>query len=127
MDTDSLREGFLNECVERPWGFYASTFAMNGFKTKVFVVKPKHRLSLQSHEHRHELWTIVSGRGICTVDNQVFEVANDSFVTVPKGVRHRIENTSDTDNLIIAEVQVGDYLSESDIVRYQDDYGRISS
>ena len=124
MDVKNLKAGFLSECVERPWGCYASTFEMDGFKTKVFVVKPKQRLSLQSHEHRHELWTIVSGRGTCTVDEKVFEVANDSFVMVPKGARHRIKNMSDTDALIIAEVQVGDYISEDDIVRYQDDYGR---
>jgi len=124
MDINSLRKGVLSVCMERPWGCYASTFEVNGFKTKVFVVKPKQRLSLQSHEYRHELWTIVSGRGVCTVGDKMFEVSNDSFVTVPKGVRHRIENMSDTDDLIIAEVQVGDHISEDDIVRYQDDYGR---
>ena len=60
MNIEDFRNGFLSECVERPWGAYASTFEVNGFKTKVFVVKPRQRLSLQSHEHRHELWTIVS-------------------------------------------------------------------
>ena len=124
MNIESFSKGFLSECTERPWGCYASTFEVKGFKTKVFVVKPRQRLSLQSHEHRHELWTIVSGRGLCTVDDKVFEVTNDSFVTVPKGARHRIENLSDTDDLIVAEVQVGHHISESDIVRYQDDYGR---
>ena len=124
MNINKLCEGFLSEYAERPWGCYASTFEVNGFKTKVFVVKPRQRLSLQSHKHRHELWTIVSGNGVCTVDDKVFEVANDSFVTVPKGARHRIENVSETTDLIIAEVQVGDFLSESDIVRYEDDYGR---
>ena len=124
MGATSLQRGFLAEYVERPWGCYASTFEVKGFKTKVFVVKPRQRLSLQSHEHRHELWTIVSGQGMCTVDDKVFEVTNDSFVMVPKGARHRIENTSETTDLIIAEVQVGECLSESDIVRYQDDYGR---
>ena len=124
MNIDSFRNGFLAECVERPWGWYASTFAMDGFKTKVFVVKPKQRLSLQSHAHRKEMWSIVSGKGVCTVGDKVFDVSNDLFVMVPKGARHRIENVSDMTDLIIAEVQVGDYISESDIVRYQDDYGR---
>ena len=124
MNIESFRKGFLSECVERPWGWYASTFAVEGFKTKVFVVNPKQRLSLQSHEHRKELWSIVSGEGVCTVDDKVFDVTNDSFVVVPKGARHRIENLSDTDDLIIAEVQVGGHISEDDIVRYQDDYGR---
>lgn len=126
MNIERFRNGFLSECVERPWGWYASTFATGGFKTKVFVVKPRHRLSLQSHEHRYELWTVVSGRGICTVDDRVFEVSNDSFVTVPKGARHRIENVSCAEDLIISEVQVGDSISEDDIVRYADDYGRDS-
>lgn len=124
MDIDSFREGFLSECVERPWGCYASTFEMKGFKTKVFVVKPRQRLSLQSHEHRHELWTIISGQGLCTVGDKVFDVTNDSFVMVPKGAQHRIENVSAEQDLIISEVQVGDYISEDDIVRYKDDYGR---
>lgn len=124
MNLDSFSKGFLSECVERPWGWYASTFEVSGFKTKVFVVKPKHRLSLQSHEHRYELWTIISGRGICTIGDKVLDVANDSCAVVPKGAQHRIENVSDIGDLIVAEVQVGDGISESDIVRYQDDYGR---
>lgn len=125
MNIDKLGKGFLSECVERPWGCYASTFEMKGFKTKVIVVKPKQRLSLQSHEHRHELWTIISGQGLCTVGDKVFDVTSDSFVMVPKGALHRIENVSAEQDLIISEVQVGNYISEDDIVRYNDDYGRI--
>lgn len=117
------RDCFLNVQSARG-GCYVSTLGMNGFKTKIFVVKPRQRLSLQSHEHRRELWTVISGRGICTVDDRAFEVGGDSFVIVPKGARHRIENILDTDDLIIAEVQIGDYISENDIVRYEDDYGR---
>lgn len=124
MNIESFRNGFLSECVERPWGCYVSTFGIDRFKTKVLCVKPRQRLSLQSHAHRHELWIVVSGRGICSIDDQVFEIHDDSFVKVPKGARHRIENISDIEDLLIAEVQVGDYLSECDIIRYQDDYGR---
>ena len=124
MDVNSLREALLSECAERPWGCYVSTFGMNGFKTKILVVKPRQRLSLQSHEYRRELWTVISGRGICTVDDKVFEVEDDSFVAIPMGARHRIENVLDTEDLIIAEVQIGDHLSENDIIRYEDDYGR---
>ena len=124
MTIDSFRKGFLSECVERPWGWYASTFAMEGFKTKVFVVKPKHRLSLQSHNHRKELWSIVSGEGVCTVGDKQFNVAKDASVVIPQGAKHRIENSSTADELVISEVQVGDILSEDDIMRYDDDYGR---
>lgn len=124
MNLDSFRNGFLSECVQRPWGWYASTFAVEGFKTKVFVVNPGQRLSLQSHNHRKELWSIVSGEGICTVDEKQFNISKDSFVLIPLGAKHRIENTSAYDYLIIFEVQTGDFLSEEDIVRYADDYGR---
>ena len=124
MKIERLQEGFLSECTERPWGWYASTFAVEGFKTKVFVVKPGQRLSLQSHNHRKELWSIVAGEGICTVDEKQIPVAKDSFVVIPQGAKHRIENSSISDDLVISEVQVGDILSEEDIVRYYDDYGR---
>lgn len=124
MNITRLREGFHSECVERPWGCYASTFEIDGFKTKVFVVKPKQRLSLQSHVHRKELWTIIAGEGICTVEKKQFNVAKDSFVVIPQGAKHRIENTSSSDDLVISEVQIGCILTEDDIVRYDDDYGR---
>jgi len=124
QNIDSMKKCFLHECVERPWGRYASTFAMKEFKTKVFVVKPKHRLSLQSHNHRKEMWSIVSGKGVCTVDEKQFAVAEDSFIVIPQGAKHRIENSSAFDDLIISEVQVGTILTEDDIIRYDDDYGR---
>lgn len=127
MNVESLCKGFLSECVERPWGWYASTFEMDGFKTKVFVVKPNHRLSLQSHAHRKEMWSIVSGEGACTVDDKQFNVAKDSFVVIPQGAKHRIENSSASNKLVISEVQVGDILAEEDIVRYDDDYGRSNN
>lgn len=124
MNIEDFRKGFLAECVERPWGCYASTFEVDGFKTKVFVVKPGQRLSLQSHNHRKELWSIVSGEGVCTVDEKQMTVAKDSFVVIPKGAKHRVENSSASYDLIISEVQIGDILTEDDIVRYDDDYGR---
>ena len=124
MNIDLFSKGFLSECVERPWGWYASTFEMDGFKTKVFVVNPKQRLSLQSHNHRKEMWSIVSGEGVCTVDEKQITVAKDSFIVIPRGAKHRIENSSASDTLVISEVQVGDILTEDDIVRYDDDYGR---
>ena len=87
-------------------------------------MKPKHRLSLQSHNHRKEIWSIVSGEGVCTVDERRFAVDKDSFVVIPQGAKHRIENLSAQDDLVVSEVQVGDILTEDDIVRYDDDYGR---
>lgn len=104
MNIEIFRNGFLSECVERPWGWYASTFEMDGFKTKVFVVKPGQRLSLQSHNHRKELWSIVSGEGLCTVDDKQFTAAKDASVVIPQGAKHRIENSSNSDDLVVSEV-----------------------
>lgn len=70
------------------------------------------------------MWSVIAGEGICTVDEKQITVAKDSFVVIPQGTKHRIENSSTSDDLVISEVQVGDYLSEDDIVRYEDDYGR---
>ena len=126
MNIDEVRKGFLSECVGRAWGCYVSTFSVEGFKTKVFIVKPGQRLSLQSHSHRSEMWSVVSGEGICTVGDKKFHVSKDSYVHIPKDTLHRIENVSESSDLVISEVQVGDYLSEDDIVRYADDYGRDS-
>lgn len=114
----------IMEKVIRPWGWYSATSEDNGFKTKILCVNPKHRLSLQSHAHRKELWSIISGEGICTVGDRTIIVSADSFVLIPRGEKHRIENTSDDTRLLVSEVQVGDVLSEDDIVRYDDDYGR---
>jgi len=107
----------------RPWGWYVTTFEAPGYKTKVISVLPHSRLSLQSHARRREKWSVVSGKGICTVGDQVMRVDENSFVSIPTGARHRIENDSDG-VLVFAEVQIGDYLEEDDIVRYEDDFGR---
>lgn len=110
--------------VERPWGWYLATFQTEGYKTKVFTVYPGKRLSLQSHARRKEMWSIVRGEGLCTVGSNLIQVSENSLISVPKGVKHRIENISTDTELVISEVQIGDYLEEDDIVRYEDDYGR---
>lgn len=110
--------------VIRPWGWYLATFQTNGYKTKIFSVAPGKRLSLQSHARRKEMWSIVRGEGLCTVGSNLMQVSENSLISVPKGVKHRIENISTDTELVISEVQIGDYLEEDDIVRYEDDYGR---
>lgn len=120
MQDDAIPEG----AVVRPWGWYKTTLQMPGYKTKVFMVKPGHRLSLQIHEKRKEMWSVVRGVGICTIGNNVLQVREDSLVSIPLGVKHRIENLSTEEDLIISEVQIGDYVEEDDIIRLEDDYFR---
>lgn len=110
----------------RPWGWYETTAEGEGYKTKILCVSPGKRLSLQSHAYRRELWSVISGEGICIVGDSQINVCANSFVVIPLGAKHRIENTSDSKPLLISEVQVGDILSEDDIIRYADDFGRAN-
>jgi len=114
------------EAVQRPWGWFITTMTMPGYKTKTLFVLPKQRLSLQSHQFRKETWSVVKGEGICTVDRNLIRVQEDTLVSVPLGAVHRIENTSATEPLVISEVQIGEKCEEDDIIRYDDDYGRIN-
>lgn len=110
--------------VVRPWGWYLPIFRSDGYKMKVFSVAPGKRLSLQSHTHRKEMWSIIRGEGLCTIGNNLMQVSENSLISVPKGIKHRIENIATDSELVVSEVQIGDYLEEDDIVRYEDDYGR---
>ena len=119
-----MNEQLPDGAVERPWGWYVTTLQMPGYKTKVFVVAPGKRLSLQSHAKRKEMWSIVRGDGLCTVGSNLMQVSENSLISVPQGVKHRIENISPWKELIVSEVQIGDYVEEDDITRYEDDFGR---
>ena len=110
----------------RPWGSYlvVEENITLGYKIKRIEVLPLQRLSLQSHNHRSEYWTIVSGEGIVQLDDASVPVKKESNIVIKKQQIHRIQNTSPTQPLVFIEVQIGDYLEEDDIIRYQDDYDR---
>jgi mannose-6-phosphate isomerase-like protein (cupin superfamily) len=95
----------------------------DGYKVKRIHVAPGSRLSLQTHEHRSEHWVVICGVATCTVDGTVRQVSPGESVDVPTGAPHRIANDGDTE-LVIVEVQLGDYTGEDDICRLEDDYGR---
>ena len=113
------------DIVQRPWGFYRTTVLGDTFQTKIINVRPEAVLSLQSHSRREEHWVIVDGEGEVVLDESTRPVCRGSIIFIPKGCRHRIRNTSASDSLIFIEVQQGDYLGEDDIIRYEDQYGRI--
>ena len=113
-----------HEIYQRPWGFYKTTILNDYYQSKVISVRPGEKLSLQSHNHREEHWIIVHGTGIVQLEQSHIAVCCGMSVFIPKGVRHRLINTDDKESLIINEVQIGDYLGEDDIVRYEDEYGR---
>jgi mannose-6-phosphate isomerase len=109
---------------KRPWGSFCVLSDEIDHKVKRITVKPKKRLSLQSHKRRSEHWYIVKGRGVVTVDDKKVRVKAGTAADIPKGARHRAENTG-TCPLIFIEVQTGNYFDEDDIIRYEDDFGRV--
>jgi len=109
--------------THRPWGSFTNIAVGPGFQIKRIVVKPGARLSLQSHNRRAEHWVVVQGCPRVTCGEDIVDLAENEHIFIPLGARHRIENL--TDALVeIVEVQLGDYLGEDDIVRYEDIYGR---
>jgi mannose-6-phosphate isomerase len=114
------------ESAERPWGAWSVLDAGDGYKVKRIDVRPGHRLSYQTHEHRAEHWYVARGTATCLVDDDTIVVETGGSIDVPMGAAHRISNLHD-DDLVIIEVQRGGYLGEDDIVRLEDDYGRDGS
>lgn len=110
--------------VRRPWGSYTVLGEeQSNFKIKRIEVAPGARLSLQSHRQRSEHWVVVSGRATVTNGDEVSTVHKNQSSYIPVGAKHRLENHGD-EPLHIVEVQVGEYLGEDDIDRYEDNYGR---
>jgi mannose-6-phosphate isomerase len=109
---------------ERPWGNFTVLDEGAGYKVKRIVVWPGKRLSYQKHAQRAEHWMVVGGQAKVTLDGKDIILQLGEYVDIPVGAAHRIENPGSED-LIFIEVQRGDYLGEDDIVRLQDDFGRV--
>jgi len=117
-------EHLFHAKVNRPWGSYTVLEEdADGFKIKRIEVAPGARLSLQSHRKRSEHWVVVSGTATVTNGDRVFTVQKNESTYIPIGSKHRLENQG-SEPLHIVEIQVGEYLGEDDIQRYEDNYGR---
>lgn len=114
----------IHRTAHRPWGTYTVLEEGNRFKIKRIVVKPGASLSMQMHHHRSEHWIVVCGMAkVVNGDREIFVNTNESTF-IPAGHKHRLENPGVLD-LVMIEVQSGDYLGEDDIVRFEDKYGRV--
>ena len=111
--------------VFRPWGSYQTTDRGDRFQTKRIVVKPGARLSLQKHHHRSEHWVVVSGTAEVTIGEDVRLLQENESTYIPAGTAHRLGNPGKVP-LHLIEVQCGPYLGEDDIVRLEDEYGRLA-
>jgi mannose-1-phosphate guanylyltransferase/mannose-6-phosphate isomerase len=109
--------------VYRPWGSYETVEAGGRHQVKRITVKPGATLSLQMHHHRSEHWIVVHGTARVTCDEREFVIHENESTYIPIGSRHRLANPGKIP-LDLIEVQVGSYLGEDDIVRFEDAYGR---
>ena len=109
----------------RPWGKYTNLYYGKGFLVKELVINPNSSISLQKHNHRSEHWTVTSGKAKITINNKKFYKKSNETAFIPKGAIHRIENFFKKP-VKIMEIQTGSILRETDIIRYQDIYGRTN-
>ncbi|MDC1466882.1 mannose-1-phosphate guanylyltransferase/mannose-6-phosphate isomerase, partial [Litorivicinus sp.] len=108
----------------RPWGFYESVIQGERFQVKRIVVSPGKSLSLQMHHYRSEHWIVVEGTAEIVNGEEALLLSENESTYIPVGVRHRLKNPGKVD-LVLIEVQSGSYLGEDDIVRFDDEFGRV--
>ncbi|HLB58245.1 MAG TPA: mannose-1-phosphate guanylyltransferase/mannose-6-phosphate isomerase, partial [Gammaproteobacteria bacterium] len=117
-------EAELHRKVYRPWGYYETLFLSECFQVKRININAGACLSLQLHHHRSEHWVVVRGIAEVTRGEDVFLLSENESTYIPKKMKHRLANSTQN-NLEIIEIQLGDYLDETDIVRFEDSYGRL--
>lgn len=120
-----MKEGDNNPRFDRrPWGTFTVLDEGAGYKVKRIEVLPHKRLSYQKHAKRAEHWMMVAGKGRVTINGETHVVPTGGTIDIPLGAAHRIENHGD-EQLVFIEIQRGSYLGEDDIVRLEDDFGRL--
>lgn len=113
----------VHKTVYRPWGFYTVIAEGKGFQTKLIHVNVGQKLSVQSHNHRSEHWVVLSGMAKVVLEGKEHILSPGHSIDIAVKAIHSLQNPFDEDIEII-EVQKGDILSEDDIIRYEDMYGR---
>ncbi len=117
--------GEMHRRIPRPWGWTDTIDTGDGFQVKRIGVKPGAALSLQKHRHRAEHWVLVKGVAQITRGEDTFLLHENESTYIPVGAVHRLHNPGTTE-LVLIEVQTGDYLDEDDIERLEDLYGRAT-
>jgi mannose-1-phosphate guanylyltransferase/mannose-6-phosphate isomerase len=123
LKSENRRQVVEHRRIYRPWGYYQSVDAGARYQVKRIVVKPGAKLSLQKHAHRTEHWVVVRGTAETTVNDDIRTIHENESIYVPIGSVHRLANPGKI-ALELVEVQVGSYLGEDDIVRFDDIYAR---
>ena len=123
LKENAIPQGEIFPKDHRPWGWFESLVLGDCFQVKRIFVKPGGALSLQSHNYRSEHWIVVEGTAYVTIGAESQTVMEGSSVYVPRGAKHRMANLESTP-MVLIEVQIGNYLGEDDITRYEDLYER---
>lgn len=124
LNASNRSEAILHREVNRPWGSYDCIDNGQRFQVKRIVVKAGEQLSLQMHHHRAEHWIVVSGTAQVRCGDKTFLLTENQSTYIPLGEVHSLANPGKVP-LEIIEVQSGSYLGEDDIVRFEDQYGRV--
>ncbi len=124
LKSDGHEAATTHKTVLRPWGSYTVLEEGERFKIKRLQVNSGCSLSLQMHYHRSEHWVVVRGTAKVVLDDREFLLNTNESTFIPAGHRHRLANPGIM-NLVMIEVQSGDYVGEDDIVRFEDTYGRV--
>ena len=123
IEASSRPEHRVHRRVYRPWGSFETVETGDGYRVKRLTIRPGARLSLQSHRRRSEHWVVVRGTARVTRGESTLTLSENQSIYIPRGSRHRLGNPGETP-LEVIEVQVGEYLGEDDIERFDDDFGR---
>ena len=124
LHSNGQPEGTIHKTVFRPWGSYISLAEGSYWQVKKITVNPKCSLSLQLHKYRTEHWIVVSGTAQVEIDGKVSSLSKNQSTYIPLESKHRLSNKG-KEILVLIEVQSGSYLGEDDIIRFEDNYGRI--
>ena len=117
------KETSTKEWVKKPWGAYRVLWTKGFFKYKELKINPGQQLSYQSHRRRSEHWLVISGLAEVILEGNKQQLKANEHLFIDQGAKHRLKNPT-AKELLLLEIQVGDYLEEDDITRYADDYGR---
>ena len=122
--SSNLTKNHLADVETRPWGNFHVIAKGKGYQIKEIIINPGKKQSLQRHKNRSEYWQIISGKGMVYLEDSKCQLEENDNIFIPQGDLHRLENIGEQ-LLKIIEIQIGDNISEEDIERIEDDFGRI--
>ncbi len=122
--SSNLTKNHLYETEHRPWGNFHIIAKGQGYQIKEINIKPGKKQSLQRHKNRSEYWQVINGNGMVYLEDSKFKLEKNDNIYIPQGDIHRLENIG-KNLLTIVEIQIGEKISEDDIERLEDDFGRV--